>query len=254
MFLFCKRLSACPWGVWSSKAKNGVTCSETRSSSRPSVFEDFLSFPVKMRIFLSRKSSTWGKQKRCSLHFAVSKLYFLSSGNAEPVPVLGWCFYKCARRQVWTSPHPALSGGLLKGLCCSVHAFRRVNSMNERILQETTVWLMQDLQSRCIMYTWQYFPAFLPLCPLISFPCAVVERDQGRQHQEEWWMRSDARQGRVILRGKKKKRHWLSNLPPAAMRLPHQNVRACQVGGSRWILIEWGELGTTHPDACLEKP
>lgn len=37
-----------------------------------------------------------------------------------------------------------------------------------------------------------------------------------------------------------RKFHRLTNLSPAARRLPPQNVRACQVigGGDSWILIE----------------
>lgn len=121
--------------------------------------------------------------------------------------------------------------------------------MNEMILQKTTAWLMQDLQSRCIMYARQYFPAFLPLCPLISFPWE--SRDSDTRRRSDGW-------GVMLVREdssstEQKKRHWLSNLPPAALRPPHQNVRACQVRRSTWILIEWGELGTTHPDVCLEK-
>lgn len=143
----------------------------------------------------------------------------------------------------------------MKGLCCFLNPFWRVNSGIEAILRKTTAWLMQAFYGLCIMHARWYFPALLPLCSLITFACAVVEKEEVRRHQEEerqWWMRSDARQGRFILH-RKKKHHWFCNQPPAARRPPRRNVRACQVRGSRRILIEWGELGTTHPDVCFGK-
>lgn len=100
--------------------------------------------------------------------------------------------------------------------------------------------------------------------------CIVAESEEGeRKDTYPYRMkrrlkqggRDEARQQRgTVVRedsSSTEKHHWVSNLLPAAQRLPRQNVRACQVGSSSWILIEWGlpvesrRGAGDHPPRCL---